>query len=158
MPVQGKYLYYGDDLSEAFQIRKEVFQEEQGVSEKEEFDEIDDLAIHVVVYSNDDLNKAVATGRVFFDGNDYYIGRIAVLKDERGKNYGDFAVRMLANKAFLAGANEILIHAQVSAVPFYEKIGFITYGDEFMEAGINHISMKLVAGSLCKKCDNKIKD
>lgn len=153
MPVQGKYLYYGDDLSEAFQIRKEVFQYEQGVSEQEEFDEIDDLAVHVVIYSNENPKKPVATGRVFFDGNDYYIGRVAVLKDERGKYYGDFAVRMLANKAFLAGANEILIHAQLSAVSFYEKIGFITYGDVFIEAGIKHISMRLVAGSLCKKCD-----
>jgi len=158
MLVQGKYLYYSNDMSEAFEIRKQVFQIEQGVSEEEEFDEYDDLAVHVLVFATEESKRAVATGRVFYDGENYRIGRVAVLKEERGKKYGDFVVRMLANKAFLAGAQEILINAQISAIPFYQKIGFISYGREFQEAGITHISMKLVSGSLCKDCDKGKKD
>lgn len=154
MLVQGKFLHYGDDLSDVFNIRKQVFQIEQGVSPEEEFDEVDDLAIHVIVYASDSNKHPVATGRVFYDGESYRIGRVAVLKSERGKKYGDFAVRMLVNKAFLAGAKEILINAQVNVVPFYEKIGFRAYGDEFVEAGINHISMKISSGNLCKECEN----
>lgn len=153
--VQGKYLCYGDDLSEAFEIRRKVFIEEQGVSAEEEFDENDDLAIHALVYDNKENNKPVATGRVYHDGKHYRIGRIAVLKEERGKYYGDFVVRLLANKAFLAGAEEVIIYAQVSAVPFYEKIGFISYGGTFDEAGIDHIAMKVELSSICKKCDKK---
>lgn len=154
MIVQGKYLNYKDDLTEIFEIRKKVFQIEQGVPFEEEFDVIDDLAIHVIVYASDTDKRPVATGRVYYDGENYRIGRVAVLKEERGKYYGDFAVRMLANKAFLAGANEILIHAQTSVIPFYEKIGFQIFGDEFVEAGIKHVSMVLKSGTLCKKCEN----
>lgn len=154
MLIQGKYLHYGDDLSEVFEIRKKVFQIEQGVPFEEEFDAIDDLSIHVIVYTSDTDKRPVATGRVYFDGDNYRIGRVAVLKEERGKYYGDFAVRMLANKAFLAGANDILIHAQTNVIPFYEKIGFQVNGDEFIEAGIKHVSMVLKSGALCKKCDN----
>lgn len=152
MLIQGKYLYYGDDISEAFEIRKQVFQIEQGVSAEEEFDSLDDLSVHVLVFALGESQRAVATGRVYYDSQNYRIGRVAVLKNERGKKYGDFVVRMLANKAFLSGAKEIYIDAQVAAIPFYEKIGFTSFGDEFIEAGIQHISMKLIAGSLCKDC------
>jgi len=158
MLVQGKYLYYSDDMSEAFEIRKQVFQMEQGVLAEEEFDEYDDLAVHVLVFATEESRRAVATGRVFFDGENYRIGRVAVLKKERGKKYGDFVVRMLANKAFLAGAKEILINAQISVIPFYEKIGFISCGQEFEEAGIPHVPMKLISGSLCKDCNNGVKN
>ncbi|MDF2589224.1 MAG: GCN5-related N-acetyltransferase [Anaerocolumna sp.] len=151
--VQGKYLYYGDDLSDCIKIRKQVFVIEQNISEEEEFDDIDNYAIHGLVFDNDN-KKAVATGRVFHDGTNYRIGRVAVLKSERGKSYGDFVVRMLANKAFLMGASEIHIDAQVTAVSFYEKIGFMSYGEEFLDAGIKHIGMKLNAGNICKLCDN----
>ncbi len=151
--IQGKYLYYGDDLSEAFEIRKQVFVLEQGVSLEAEFDNYDDLAVHVIVYDKADNKNPVATGRVYHDGNNYKIGRIAVIKEERGKQYGDFVVRLLINKAFLSGADEIIINAQVSAIPFYAKIGFIAYGKIFKEAGIDHISMRLKPGTLCKKCE-----
>lgn len=157
MLIQGKYLYFEDDKTEVYDIRRQVFHVEQGVSLEEEFDEIDDLAVHVLVFTSDEPSRAVATGRVFFDGDNYKIGRVAVLKSERGKKYGDFVVRMLANKAFIAGADEIHINAQVVAVPFYEKIGFISYGDEFDEAGIKHVSMKLKSGSLCKECNSPTK-
>ena len=154
MLVQGKYLHYGDDLTDVFEIRKKVFQMEQGVPSEDEFDAIDDLAIHVIVYTTDTNKRPVATGRVYFDGQNYRIGRVAVLKEERGKYYGDFAVRMLANKAFLAGASDIFIHAQTSVKSFYEKIGFQVDGDDFVEAGIKHIPMVIKSGALCKKCDN----
>jgi predicted GNAT family N-acyltransferase len=154
--IQGKYLYYGDDLTECFEIRRQVFVVEQQIPKEEEFDDIDDYAIHAIVFDNEN-KKAVATGRVYHNGTNYKIGRIAVLKKERGKYYGDFVVRMLANKAFLMGAEEIHIDAQLTAISFYERIGFMTYGEEFLDSGIKHINMKLVSGSLCKLCDNKTK-
>lgn len=152
--IQGKYLYYGDNLSEVFNIRRKVFVDEQGVKEEEEFDDYDDLAVHALVYDNGN-SKPVATGRVYHDGKNYRIGRIAVLKEERGKYYGDFVVRLLVNKAFLSGAEEVFINAQVAAVPFYAKIGFQSYGDIFEEAGIKHISMKVELNNICQKCDKK---
>ncbi|MGB8451085.1 MAG: GNAT family N-acetyltransferase [Anaerocolumna sp.] len=153
--VQGKYLYYGDDLSEVFKIRRKVFIDEQGIAPEEEFDDYDNLAVHALVYDNTNNKKAVATGRVYHDGENYRIGRIAVLKEERGKYYGDFVVRLLVDKAFLAGAEEVIINAQVNAIKFYEKIGFIPYGDIFDEAGIEHVVMKVKLNSICKKCDKK---
>lgn len=147
--VKGVYLNGENDLTDAFYIRRKVFIEEQKVAEEIEMDGLDSYAIHAVAYAN---GKAVATGRIIYDGDTYKISRIAVLREERGKQYGDFIVRMLLDKAFLHGAKEVLLSSQLHAIGFYEKIGFETYGEAFDEAGIPHIYMKLKKSHLCKKC------
>lgn len=147
--IEGKFKAGTDDLSDAFEIRKQVFHIEQGVDPALEFDQWDKKAVHVVVYNG---SKAVATGRVLKMEETYKIGRIAVLKEERGKQYGDFLVRMLIDRAFQAGAAEVTVGAQLHAVGFYEKIGFHSYGNEYEEAGIRHIPMKIGKQDLCKKC------
>lgn len=153
MLVQGKLLSYGDDLSEVYDIRKKVFQEEQGVAEEIEFDEFDQVAVHVLVYEDSEQKKAVATGRIVYQEDCCKIGRVAVLKENRGMKYGDFVVRMLLNKAFLAGINSVYLNAQLSTIGFYEKIGFKVTGNEFEEAGIRHIKMIINKENLCYNCD-----
>lgn len=141
MLIQGKILSYGNDLSEVFDIRRKVFIEEQHIPDEIEFDELDAEAMHVIVYEESGSKKAVATGRIIYDGEYCRIGRIAVLKEYRGKKYGDFTVRMLLNKAFTADIHEVTIDAQVKAIEFYHKIGFQDVGIDFMEAGIPHRKM-----------------
>lgn len=165
MLIQGKILSAGDDLSEAFLIRKAVFVEEQGIPEDLEFDELDHEAMHVIVYEEDpnwNMNhssekKAVATGRILYDGTTCKIGRIAVLKDYRNKKYGDFTVRMLLNKAFTSGITQVSLDAQCSAERFYEKIGFHKEGETFLDAGIMHVKMTIGIQDIvtpCKKGKN----
>lgn len=152
MLIEGKYLFFGDNLSDSFAVRGKVFQEEQGIPKEIELDNLDNDAVHVVVYVD---HSPVATGRMIFDGKNYYIGRVAVLKEERRKKYGDFVVRMLADKAFMMGAKEIYINSQESVVGFYEKIGFAVCGEKHIEADIIHVPMKLVRTGLCKNCSKE---
>lgn len=161
MYIQGKFKEPNDDLTDVFDIRRKVFIEEQGVLEESEFDEYDKSAIFCVVYepkkSNSDSEKeelvSVATGRlILLEDGRYKIGRIAVLKEYRGRKYGDMVVRMLVNKAFLSGATKVYISAQTRVIDFYHKIGFQEYGDEYLEDGIEHISMVLEQGKLCTMC------
>ncbi len=158
MYIQGKLIHPGEDLSECFKIRKEVFVEEQGIPEELEFDNLDKTAIHCLIFSTENIevmeqNKAVATGRLILseDGT-FKIGRIAVRKEERGKHYGDMLVKMLISKAFECGARNVKLSAQVRAVKFYESIGFTTLGKVYMEDGIEHIGMELKQQDLCKTC------
>jgi predicted GNAT family N-acyltransferase len=152
MLIQGKILSYGDDLSEAYAIRREVFIKEEGIPEEIEFDELDAEAMHVVVYENNDQKKAVATGRINYDGENCQISRIAVLKEFRGRMYGDFTVRMLLNKAFSADIKIVTINAQQSAIEFYKKIGFQCTGSEFIEAEILYCKMTIYAKDIVKLC------
>ena len=75
-------------------------------------------------------------------------------REERGKKYGDFVVRMLADKAFNSGINEIYVGAQTQAIGFYETIGFKVCSEEYIEAGIPHKLMKLVENDFrrCRGC------
>lgn len=130
-----------DDIQEALEVRKAVFINEQGISERIERDEYDKVAEHVIVYEN---GIPLATGRLLREDNQYTIGRVAVLKEHRSKKLGAVVVNALVEKAFKNGASEVQIHAQKWVQGFYEKLGFRVYGDVFVEAGIEHISMSIM--------------
>lgn len=131
-----------EDITDALLIRRRVFVEEQHVPEELEFiSEEDERALHVVVYND---GEAVATGRILLDivNNDCMLGRIAVMPEHRGHSYGGLIVRLLACRAYDLGYEEQHLHAQISARGFYEKLGFVAYGEEFDDAGIPHIAMR----------------
>lgn len=150
MPIQGKYLYYKDDLNSVFKIRNKVFNKEN-IEDYSDLDEFDKDAIHAIVFSLDE-NKPVATGRINWSENNYTISKVAVLDEERLKYYGDFTVRMLATKGFMAGAKEIYLDTPPEYTDFFKKIGFIVINDYMKNAKL--VSMKLTSGSICKKCNN----
>jgi predicted GNAT family N-acyltransferase len=119
-------------------IRREVFIREQGIPESEEWDGEDAACIHVVATLN---REPVGTGRLNPAGK---IGRIAVMSGTRGRGIGTRILRCLILEARRHGIREPFLHAQVQAVPFYERLGFSREGEKFDEAGIPHVRMSLV--------------
>lgn len=120
-------------------VRETVFILEQRVSEALEWDENDPVSVHVLATTLPDENP-VGTARLLPDG---HIGRMAVLKEQRGKGIGSAMLRCLIDKAGQDGMDEIKLNAQVAAKTFYAKFGFQETGSEFMEAGIPHVKMFL---------------
>ena len=117
-------------------IRYTVFVEEQGVPRDIELDEMDPRCIHAVAFEDD---KAVATGRLLPDG---HIGRMAVLKEWRGRGIGGQILNALMNEARARGDREVALSAQVHATAFYRAHGFVEEGAEYLEAGIAHRDMR----------------
>lgn len=138
-------------LKEQNRIREEVFVKEQGIDIKLERDGKDKECSHVLVFED---NVAVATGRVIDTEKGPLIGRIAVLKEHRGKQYGDLVVRKLVDLCFRQGEKVVEVHSQLPVVKFYEGIGFEKSGEEFLENGIKHISMFISQDSFKTKCGN----
>ena len=139
--------FFGDKgLQDAHAIRRAVFIEEQGLTEAQEFDGTDHACTHLVIYEN---NTPVATGRIMITGQDFKIGRVAVLKSHRGQNLGLGTMQALIDACMQMGAERQILHAQTSARGFYEKLGFTPYGDEFNEAGIPHIAMEHFGTAKC---------
>jgi len=130
----------GGDITDALNIRKTVFVDEQKCPIEVERDTHDQTATHLVVYAN---NQPVGCGRIVDMGDYIKLGRIAVLKSERGKHYGDMIVRLLLFKSFNMGAAQVRIGAQLHVVDFYKKFGFETHGDIYEEGGLKHRSMKV---------------
>ena len=152
MYIKGRLISYGEPLDEVYAIRKAVFQEEQGMTRNMDQDGKDRDAVHVVAYEVGNESRPVATGRICLEDGGCRIGKIAVLKEERGKRYGDFVVRMLVNKAFLSGNRRVTVSAISTARRFYEKIGFRAEGEEYMENGTPHILMILNEENFCTAC------
>jgi len=128
-----------DDLADAHYIRRKVFMEEQGVSEAEEHDGTDGACIHLVAYDSD---LPVSTGRIMVTRDDFIIGRVATLASHRGRGIATGVMQALIDACVTMGGERQILHSQTSARPFYEKLGFTAYGEEFMDAGIPHIAME----------------
>jgi len=128
-----------DDLTDAHAIREKVFIEEQGVPEKDEHDGTDGACIHLVAYDND---QPISTGRIMVTRDDFIIGRVATLKSHRGQGVGTGVMQALIDACVSMGGERQILHAQLTAVPFYEKLNFTPYGEEFYDAGIPHIAME----------------
>jgi predicted GNAT family N-acyltransferase len=126
---------------DAFLVRQQVFILEQGVPAELELDEFDLSAAHVLAYQD---NRCIGTGRlVNLSAKQAQIGRMAVLAKFRGKGVGKQILLKLVYIAASQGVREIILHSQVSAIPFYEKLGFRAQGDVYDEAGIAHRNMML---------------
>lgn len=129
---------YHADLDDLRAIREPVFVVEQNVPIELEWDELDPLCHHVI--ARDNAHRPIGTGRLT---PEHKIGRMAVLPAWRGKGVGDALLSALIEQARDLGWSEVKLNAQVSAVGFYEKFGFVAFGDDYEEAGIQHRSMAL---------------
>jgi predicted GNAT family N-acyltransferase len=128
-----------EDWPEVTALRTRVFVDEQGVPPEVERDDRDATAVHVV--SRDDSGRVVATGRLLVDGERATIGRMAADASVRGRGHGGAVLAELHRQAVLRGVREVELHAQVPARRFYERAGYAAVGDEYVEAGIPHVTM-----------------
>ncbi|AXT18632.1 GNAT family N-acetyltransferase [Flavobacteriaceae bacterium AU392] len=131
------------ELYDLLQLRSDVFVVEQDCVYLD-IDGKDKKALHVIGKKND---KIVAYTRLFKSG-DYFdnasIGRVVVLNSERTHKYG-YDIMKASIKAIHDFYNETIIKlsAQVYLKQFYNNLGFIETGEEYLEDGIPHILMQL---------------
>ena len=137
-----KHLKPGDDLADAAEIRYTVFVDEQGFSRENEMDDTDPLAWHVVLC---DGETPIATGRLFPDNtcpDKFHIGRVAALKSCRGLGLGKQLMEELESYALSLGATNITLGAQLRAKGFYEKCGYQSFGNIYLDEHCEHINME----------------
>lgn len=124
------------DLPAAFALRHEVFVIGQDVPEELERDELDGVSDHAVAVVDD---VVVGTGRLLPDGT---VGRMAVAASVRGSGVGAAVLALLEQRARERLLPAVELHAQVHATGFYEKAGYVALGEVYLEAGIEHLSMR----------------
>jgi predicted GNAT family N-acyltransferase len=127
------------DFASIRRVREIVFIDEQRVPRDLEFDERDPLCRHVLVF---DGATPVGTGRLDLD-YDGKVGRVAVVATHRRGGVGRAIMERLHSIAHEADQPRLWCHAQLTAVPFYERLGYLSSGPMFLEAGIEHVLMEL---------------
>lgn len=130
------------DKKDVFAIRTKVFVEEQHVPIDLELDEYEQEAVHFLA-SVDDEPAGVARMR-WIDDRTAKAERVAVLIPFRGCGVGRELMLALEKYAKFEQATSVKLHAQLTAQSFYERLGYEAFGDNFLDAGIEHIAMRKI--------------
>jgi predicted GNAT family N-acyltransferase len=128
------------ELEGAFEVRRRVFVEEQGISEGLVFDEHDGEALHMVV---EDGERVIGTARILsLTTNQAKVERMAVLEPFRRKGIGRKIISFLDEELRNRQVQLVVLHAQSGVVAFYKSCGFDELGLPFWEADIKHVKMQ----------------
>ncbi|MBP6738155.1 MAG: GNAT family N-acetyltransferase [Rhodobacteraceae bacterium] len=129
-----------DDIATCRALRRVVFIEEQGVSEADELDDLDGVAVHLLAIVD---GRPMGSARII-PGEGYgKIGRVCVLAEARGTGLGAALMREAVQECRRLGLKTARLGAQTHALGFYEALGFEAVGPVFDDAGIPHREMIL---------------
>jgi len=128
--------HWTEDSQAIHAVRDQVFVVEQHVSTAEEWDGQDPSCTHVLAEGGD--GSAIGTGRLLPEGR---IGRMAVCASHRGRGVGAAMLSKLIEIAETRGQRRLVLAAQVRAMGFYRRFGFIAEGEVFLDAEIPHRTM-----------------
>jgi predicted GNAT family N-acyltransferase len=142
-PIQATLVTTVEEREAVFALRMRVFVEEQNVPPEEELDAYDVTATHFLARLSPpppgDPTGIIGTARLVDKGNGVgKVGRVAVSAEQRGKGVGNALMRLAEQVALEQGLSRLVLDAQIDAVPFYERLGYIAEGDIFLDAGIQH--------------------
>ena len=136
--MQARDADFTADFASIRRVRETVFIDEQRVPRELEFDERDPHCVHVLVF---DGATPVGTGRLDLDYGGK-VGRVAVVATHRRAGVGTAIMERLHAIARERNQPKLWCHAQLTAVPFYEHLGYVQSGPMFVEAGIDHVRME----------------
>ena len=138
-----------EDMDAVFALRHEVFVVSQGVPVELERDEIDPLCDHAVALRDGVVvgTARLVPGTVSVDneltpGPVSTVGRMAVAETERDQGVGALVLALLEQRARERGVETVELHAQTGARRFYDRAGYAPVGDVYLEAGIEHLTMR----------------
>jgi predicted GNAT family N-acyltransferase len=129
---------FAADFASIRHVREIVFIDEQRVPRELEFDERDPLCRHVLAF---DGEVPVGTGRLDLEYGGK-VGRVAIVATHRRSGVGAAVMERLHAIARDARQPRLWCNAQLTAVPFYERLGYVASGPTFLEAGIEHVRME----------------
>ena len=129
-----------EELYEILKSRAEIFLLEQGII-CQDLDDNDYKSLHCFFF---DGKRVIAYLRAFLTDEDTVtIGRVLTLEHRSGIG-SKLMKKSIEEIQKHFTCKKISVHAQKQAVGFYEKMGFTAVSDEFIEAGVVHITMEML--------------
>lgn len=127
------------ELYEILKSRCEIFMLEENII-CQDMDDVDYHALHCFFY---DGKRVQAYLRAYqTDRETVSIGRVLTLSHGKGLGREIMNEGMSAIKKHFT-FTKLSLHAQKHAEAFYEKMGFRTVSDAFMEEGVLHVTMEM---------------
>jgi ElaA protein len=129
-------LLTAQDVYDIWKIRDVVFAVEQQCDE-EDVDGRDLLPATTHLWFAD-ADGPTSYLRVFVEHGVRHIGRVCTRKDQRGRGLSG---RLMAECARQWGDEALVLNAQAHLEGWYGTFGYVRSGENFMEAGIDHVPM-----------------
>ncbi|MFT5291110.1 MAG: putative GNAT family N-acyltransferase [Planctomycetota bacterium] len=138
------------ELQRCLEIRCEVYVEEQRVPLALELDGMESRCTHFIAWADEagagptgELDAAVGTARLMINSSREALAqRVAVLAAARGRGIGRMLMLAIEQEVKTRGLSRISLGAQLTAIGFYETLGYEAFGEEFDDAGIPHRMMR----------------
>lgn len=127
-------------MAAARRIREIVFCDEQQVPANLEWDAHDATCEHVLA-EVEGIPAGAARIRRYKPGV-FKVERVAVLKEARGKGIGLYLMAEIMRRLADQNVSAVVLNAQTQVEGFYHRLGFVSEGDAFVEAGIPHVHMR----------------
>jgi predicted GNAT family N-acyltransferase len=129
-----------DEYWKAVELRREVLRKPLGLDYTDAQLQAESDSNHFVCLLDDNVvGSALAVSE-----NDAVIRikQVAVSGSRQGTGIGRCIMQFVENWATEKGYKGALLHSRGYAIPFYEKLGYLGFGDEFEEVGIPHLRMQ----------------
>lgn len=141
-------------IEAAKKIREEVFQKENCIAMKLDFDGNDDSAMHFIAFSH---TKPIGTARVRFptSKNQAKLERLAILPEYRGKGVGQQIMYFIEDELKKMYVKDVCLESIERVKGFYAKLGYESIGEVFEQAGIPHRKMIKKLHQEYEKGENK---
>jgi predicted GNAT family N-acyltransferase len=148
LPAMVKWALEDEEVEAAFSVRRQVFVDEQGYTEEQEFDEAEALAAHVVAQlvpgcaTTPGAARHLGAARLLLDASEdppvAYVSRLSVLPFARRMGLGRAIVEFVLEGAREMGSVKARAGAQTTALEFWERLGFSRTGEEYMDFHVPH--------------------
>ena len=133
--------YGGARYDELLELRYKVLLEPLGLKFLDTYREDEAHYLHIGCIES--LDDKLVGGLILVPINDKEIRmmQVAVSPKHQGEGVGRQLVQYAEKRAKTAGYSKIIMHAMLSVVNFYEKLGYKQEGDLFEEKGITFVKM-----------------
>lgn len=91
---------------------------------------------HVLLREDD---AVVGYARVLDDGNEWRVGRVVLAPAVRGRGLAEVVMQTALQ---VCPGRDVVLDAQAPLAGWYEGMGFVVDGEEFLDDGIPHVPMR----------------
>jgi predicted GNAT family N-acyltransferase len=128
------------EYKQMIQLRQLILRQPLGLSFSNEELEKEKDDILIAAFDDDDMLGCCML--VPIDSNTLRLRQMAVNNNLQGKGIGASIMSFAENIARDKGYRQMIMHARVTAIGFYEKFGYKARGDEFIEVNLPHRVME----------------
>ena len=136
-----------DEYKQTCELRNEVLRKPLGLNLYDEDLKQEQDQLHFGLF--DHGNSLIACVIAVPQGSGQAkLRQMAVKAGYEGQGVGRRLLLSLEARLACQGVAQLSLHARISAVGFYEKLGYVRSGDSFVEVGLPHIRMEKQQQSL----------